>query len=107
MVKAFLLVFLILFAVVGICELIYILKMFLFFPGFRVKNYSLIVLKSGSALKQMDYIWQKNKWYGDSYASGVIALTDNIKEKELLECSQYVREKNIVLCSATSISEYL
>lgn len=105
MVKSFLLIFLIIFAVAGICEFIYIIKMFFYFPKTRVKNYSLIVLKKGYAVRQLNYIWQKLKWHGESFAVAIIAVTDNIESKELLDCNNFVKGKNIILCTATSIKE--
>ncbi len=104
MVKTFLLIFLIVFAVCGICEFVYILRMLFYFPGMRVKNYALIVLKSGYAVNQLNYIWQKNRWQGDSFAVGIIALTDNLETKEILSCNKFIKNKNIVLCDASSLS---
>ena len=105
MVKSFLLAFLIIFAVAGICEFIYILKMLFYFPNFRVQNYSLIILNSGSAVKQLNFIWQKIRWYGDAFAAGIIAITDGIDEHELLECEKFSGGKNIILCTAAAISD--
>lgn len=105
MVKSFLLVFLIIFAVAGICEFIYILRMLFYFPNTRVQNYSLVVLKKGYALKQLNYIWQKIKWHGEEFALGIIAITDGIEAKEFLDCNNFIKEKNIILCTASSLSE--
>lgn len=105
MVKSFLLIFLIVFAVAGICEFVYILKMLFYFPSTRVKNYSLIVLKKGYALKQLNYIWQKIRWHGDGFATGIIAITDVIEARELFDCSNFIKDKNIVLCTTESISK--
>ncbi len=107
MVKSFLLIFLIIFAVAGICEFVYILKMFLYFPNVRLQNYSLIVLKKGYAIKQINYIWQKIKWHGEDFSIGIIAITDNIETKEILDCKNFINDKNIILCTAASLSECL
>lgn len=104
MVKSFLLVFLIVFAVAGICEFVYILKMLFYFPNIRVQNYSLIVLKKGYALRQLNYIWQKIRWHGDGFALGIIAITDDVETKELFDCNNFIKGKNIILCTAASIS---
>ena len=104
MIKLFLLIFIIIFAVAGICEFIYILRMFFCFPNIRVQNFSLVVLKKGYAVKQLNYIWQKIRWQGDEFASGIIAITDALEEKELCDCSCFIRGKNIYLCTAAKIS---
>lgn len=105
MVKSFLLFLLFVFAIIGICEFIYILRMFFYSPRIRVQSYSLIVLKKGFAVKQLNFIWQKIRWYGDDFAIGVIALTDNIEYDEILDCDNFIKGKNINLCTADTISQ--
>lgn len=102
-VKSIILLCLLLLIVTGVCEIIYIIKMLINYPGTRVKNYSIIILKKNYALKQLNYIWQKIKWYGDSYALGVIALTDALDNNEISKCSKFALGKNITLCSTNSI----
>lgn len=104
MIKSLLLILLIVFAVGGICEFVYILKMLFYFPNIRMNNYVLLVLQSGYALKQLNYIWQKIKWYGDEFAVGIVAVTDDIDVKELLTCKNFAKDKNIVLCKSELIS---
>lgn len=105
MVKSLLLLFLIVFAVAGVCEFIYILRLFFYFPNTRVQNYSLIVLKKGYAVKQLNYIWQKIRWHGEEFAMGIIAITDGIETKEFLDCRKFINGKNIMLCTVSSLSE--
>lgn len=105
MVKSILFALLLIFAVIGICEIIYIIKMMIYYPGIRIKNYSVIVLKSKYSIKQLNYIWQKINWYGDSYALGVIAITDALDNNEVSMCTRFARGKNIALCHADSLRE--
>lgn len=102
-VKSIVLIFLMLLIVSGICEIIYIIKMLINYPGTRVENYSIIILRKNYALKQLNYIWQKIKWYGDSYSFGVIALTDALDNNEKSICSKYAFGKNITLCNTDSL----
>lgn len=99
----FLLISVILFSVMGICEFIYILRMFFYYPNTRSNDYLIIVLKSGYALKQLNYVWQKLRWHGDSFATGIIAVTDDIKENELLDCNIFIKSKNIILCTKSTV----
>ncbi|MBQ8741687.1 MAG: hypothetical protein IJY79_09100 [Clostridia bacterium] len=105
MVKSFLLIFLIIFAVAGICEFIYILRMLFYFPSTFVQNYSLVILKKGYAVKQLNYIWQKIRWHGEEFSLGIIAITDCIETKEFLDCNNFIKGKNITLCTSSSLSE--
>ncbi len=104
-VKSILIILLTVLVVLGICELLYILKMIFFYPGVRLNNYALVVLKSNFAVKQLNYIWQKIKWLGDSYAVGIIAISDNLDENEILNCIDFICGKNIVLCSSNLLTK--
>ncbi|MDO4607700.1 MAG: hypothetical protein Q4B40_00725 [Clostridia bacterium] len=101
MVKTLLLIFLVLFAVSGICELIYFLKMMFYYPNLRVHNYSLIILKSGNAVRQLNFVWQKLRWYGEDFSKGIIAVVDNLDTAEILNCTGFANDKKIVLCTAS------
>lgn len=103
MIKTLLLLMFIIFAVAGICEFIYILKMFFFLPKKQVISFSLFVLEPHTAVKQLSFMWQKIRWHGNAFAHGIIAITDRLDTKEQLLCGEYAKEKNIFLCSSNDI----
>ncbi len=105
MVKTILLVLCIVFAVLGLCEIIYFTKMFFYYPGVRSKNLIFVVLNNKYALKQLNFLWQKIKWQGDDYANAIIAITDNIDEFEMQNCKKFVFGKNIALCELKTLTE--
>lgn len=107
MVKTLLLILLLIFAVSGLCEFIYFVKMLFYFPGKRVKTYTFVRLESGYALRQLEYLWQKIRWNGDSYSNGIIAINENLETKEIISCAEYIKGKNIILCSKQQITEYI
>ena len=98
MVRAIVLTILFLLAVIGICEIIYVIKMIVNYPSKKVSVYSLIVLNKGHSILQLNYIWQKFLWHGNSFACFVIALVDEIDENELIQCKDFIKQKNIILC---------
>lgn len=105
MIKSFLLIFLLIFAISGVCEFIYLLKMLFYFPNVRTNNYAFIVLKKGCAVKQLNYIWQKIKWQGNAFAVGIIAVTDNLENAEITKCDMFSEGKNIILCSMSTLPQ--
>ena len=107
MVKTLLLLAVVIFAVSGICEFIYSLKMLLHFPGKRFKSYTFVTLENGYAVRQLEFLWQKIRWQGDSFSNGIIAACDTLETSEILSCKEYIKNKNIVLCAQNEISEYL
>lgn len=107
MVKTILYVLSGLFAVSGICDFIYMIKMFFHCPKKRFKNYSLVLLENGYAVRQLDFLWQKISWHGDAFSCGIIADCNNLDENEMSDCVKYIRDKNIKLCKENVISEIL
>ena len=77
-----------------------------FYPGVNTYNYSIIKLETNFAVKQLNFFWQKYKWYGNEFAKEMIALTDNINNDEIEACKQYIIGKNIILCTSDSINEF-
>lgn len=96
-VKALLLIFLLLFTVLGLCDVIFTVKLFFYYPGIRTSNYTIIYLNNKYALKQLNFVWQKIKWYGDEYACGIIAITNSLNEQVISQCRKFVIDKNITL----------
>lgn len=107
MVKTILFVCFLLFAVSGMCDFIYLVKMFFHSPKKRFKNYSLVSLEQGCAVSQLDFLWQKISWNGESFSCGIIALCNNLDKNEISDCKDYVKNKNITLCEEKNISEIL
>ncbi len=102
MVKTFLLLSFLIFSIVGMCDFIYVLRMLFLYPNTYTKNYSLIFLKKGIALRQLNFIWQKIRWNGNAFAVGIIAIIDDLESEEILLCEKFKKDKNIILCSADS-----
>lgn len=103
MVKTFLLLLVIFFAVLGISESICFVKILQYFPGKRFKTYTVVTLKSGYALRQLEFIWRKICWYGEGYSNGIIAIIDHIDEQEIAMCNNYIKNKNIVICNKCDV----
>ena len=74
--------------------------MIFYFPNTRTKNYCLVVLKRDFALKQLNYYYQKMKWNGDMFAHSIIAVVDEIDASELMDCSEFIIDKNCIFCTS-------
>ena len=103
MVKTVLLIVLLLFAISGICEFIYLLRMLLFFPGKQFDNYILVELQPNFSVKQLNFLWQKIRWHGNAYACGIIATTDKLSTGEIKKCNSFIKNKSIILCEFNQI----
>ena len=105
MVELLLLGLLAVFTIAGICEFVYLIRLMFYFPYVKTNSYSLVVLKEDYAVRQLNFLWQKLKWQGEDYASGIIAITDNLGYDELIDCSKFIVNKNIILSSIDSLTK--
>ncbi len=85
-------------SVLGICEIIHAVKLFLIIPKRRYYNYSLIYLKKGKAPSQLKLAVEQRKWFGDTYAEFIIAVYDDLDVEELEFCSELVKKDDVVIC---------
>ena len=97
MISVFFSILVSLLAIAGLCELIYTIKLFLLSPSKKPLSFIIIYLKKNIALEQLTYIFEKLKWNGESYATQIVAITDNIYDSECLLCNEFAIEHNIVL----------
>lgn len=77
--------------------------MLFYYPGIRIKNYSVIVLKNKYAIKQLNFLYKKFSWYGNEFANGIIAITDFLDTNEIDKCNEFILNKNIILCDSKSL----
>ena len=87
------------FTIAGICEFVYLIRLIFYFPHVKTNSYSLVVLKRDYAVRQLNFLWQKLKWQGEDFASGIIAITDNLDNNEIMNCNKFIVNKKIILSS--------
>ena len=79
--------------------------MLFLYSGTRTLNYSLIVLKKGYAVPQLNFIYNKIKWYGDDFSCGIIGITDLLDEVEIELSKKNIKNKNkIFICELKELS---
>lgn len=98
MIEIILISIIVIFTVLGICELIHTIRLFFIVPKRRYYNYSLLYLKKGKALKQLKFAIEQRKWFGDTYAEFIIAVYDELDDKELNFCSALAQRYDVVIC---------
>ena len=103
MIKAILLTIIVIFAALGICEFFYTITSAFLHSGVKTSNYCIILLKCGHSADQLRYFAHKFRWYGDEYCKRIIAVKDNIDEKEIADCERYCYGTNIYLCDFSEI----
>ncbi len=86
------------FLVLGICDIIHVIRLFFIVPKRRYYNYSLLYLKKGKALRQLKFAIEQRKWFGDTYAEFIIAVYDDLDQNELNLCSSLAQRYDVVIC---------
>lgn len=102
MVEFLLLFVTLLLAILGLSELIHMLKIKITYPTKKNKNYILIILTKENATEQIKYIADKLQWSGKNYADGVFAIYND--EVDLNSCYDLVSRYNIMLCSPEELA---
>ena len=98
MIKAILLTLAVIFAVLGLCDIIYAVKSAFLFPGVKTNGYFVLRLKKGFALQQLKYYAEKKRWYGNEFCDKIIAITDDLDNSEKSSCDNYISRSDILLC---------
>ena len=106
MVKSILLILVVFFTVLGICEIINFIKLLFYYPGIKTKKYTIAILHNNYAIKELMLYWQTLKWYGEIYSNTISAIVDDLDNNEILDCYEFVKGKNIELRTIDSLSEY-
>lgn len=79
----------------------------IFAPKNRFNTYMLFNLSSDEALLQLNFLYEKYKWYGIGYATAIIGVTDDLTNEEIIQCNQFIKDKNIYLCNSNEIYKIL
>lgn len=107
MIKAILLTLTVIFAVLGLCDIIYTVKTMLLYSGVKSDNYLVVFLRKGYAYSQLKFYSYKLRWYGNEFCDRIIALTDNLSEMEIADCEELCYGTRIYLCNFVDIKSVI
>ena len=107
MIKAIFLTLAIIFAVLGLCDVIYAVKSALLFPDTKTRSYLVFNLKKGYGLQQLRYFSQKKRWYGSEFCDKIVALNDDLDFVENSSCENYIAPDDVVVCDTNRLRELL
>ncbi len=94
-------------AVSGLAELLHFLRLLLCRPKKQKNIYSLVLLKSGDAVNQLNFALAQQKWYGSFYADKIIAVNDGLSESELECCRSITDCENAVICNSDALLDVI
>lgn len=107
MIKTVLLIFLLIFSILGLTDFIYGLKMRITKPDVSATTYTVMFLTKGNAVEQMEYALCNLRWTGDEFCQCLIACNDELDDYETEECKKIAKFYNVVFCKSCSFSSVL
>ena len=96
MVEIFLKLLVLVPAVLGVSEIIHLIKTAIHSPSKRPKNYWVVMLEKGSAEQQLKYAVLKYAWQNNDYKNLVI-ITNDVSGEELENCKELAQKYGIEL----------
>lgn len=96
-------VFVLFFFAWGLGEFIHNLKLFVFRKKPQGKNLVISLLFESTAKKQVNYILEKYRWNGHSYADKIIFIGEHLSEEICAFCNDVCKsDDNIFFCDKTT-----
>lgn len=99
MIKTLLLIVVALLTVSGLCELLHLIRLSLFIKRGRKCVFTLVILRSGTALEQLSFAALQRRWLGELYSVHIIAVDSYIDDAERQLCLKNAG-RDVTLCSA-------
>ncbi len=106
MIKSVLLVCVAILAIIGLSEVIHIVRLLLASPKGAQKNYMILWLKVPCAAAQLRFAAAQRKWLGSGYAETVIAVTSGIESEKANELSRTFTD-GFVFCPIEALQDIL
>lgn len=104
MIKGFLLVLLFVFAILGLTNFIYSVKMKILAPKKKTVAYTVLFLDKGMAAEQISYAISQHIWFGDEFSECIVACVDGLEDEEKEQCRKLTENYNVVFCNSCSFS---
>lgn len=107
MVYTFLIITTSLLALLGLTELIHGIRVFAVSNKRRAPTFSVVHLNNISPVQQLKYALEQFIWMGSEYADRIIAVTDDLDEKNKELCKHIRGADLVTFCSLDKLSEVL
>jgi len=93
-------------AMLGIAEILHIIKLYILFPK-SAESYVIIYLKNENASGQLMYALEQYFWFGKKYAKNIIAVNSGLSSDNYEICKSIALKHNIIFCSEEELQTVL
>ena len=97
-------------ALLGVSEIIHLVRMSLFSLNGINSPYVVVWLKDDTAENQILSVCEQYSWSGKKYAQNIIAINSTLSDDKFEICKQMAEKNNIYFCTAeelVSVMSYL
>lgn len=92
---------------IGMGELLHMLKTFIISPKLKCEKYIAVKLKENDALAQLNSVACELSWQGRVYGDGVIAVDCGLDSTQAEDCIKYCKRKGFFYCSEEDFKKLL
>lgn len=103
MAETLFILFLILPAVLGMAEILHLLKSFLLGCTVKGRRYSIVFLENEDAVTTLRTFCEEKNWYGRHADDKLFAVYKELSQEVLVDCREIAEKNDIIFLSADSL----
>lgn len=94
-------------AMLGMAEMLHLLKVYIISPEKKMKKYLIVFLKDENSVRQLLCLLEEYNWIGKKYAERIIAVNMGLKEEDYKKALNTANKGNMILCEYNEIESIL
>ena len=94
-------------AILGVAELIHLLRVYIICPKINSTSYLIIFLGESSPCKQLAFAAEELSWRGKKYAQNIIAVDCGLNAEEYQICYSFCEKNNFIFCNTKELQGYI
>lgn len=103
MAEIFVLIIISLLVILGLSEVIRMLRLYIYLPKKKALSYLVISLSPNDAESQLRFVGEQYLWQGKRLADNVIAVNDMLEGDLKENCRKIAQKYNIIFCSGNEL----
>lgn len=92
-------------AILGLAEILHIVKLFLLGGKTKIKSVLVVVPNNENYFKQLMNISEQKRWQGDKYAEKIIVLNTLLEKEKFFECRILAEKLGFEFCDKYELND--
>ena len=94
-------------AMLGLAEILHILKLYILKPEKPIISYKVVILTNTSPLEHMKYVIEQYLWQKEKNSAKLIFINSLLSEDNFNNCKALAESYDLGFCSREEINDYL